>query len=58
VAEKKSSHAVAQYGPGDKYEKCSLCTMYQKGQPPHCVAVVDPISPDGWCRYFIENEET
>lgn len=49
----KSSHSVAQYGPGDpEGEHCEACTMYEEGSTPHCTVVVDPISPSGWCRYF------
>jgi len=50
----KVSHAVAQYGPGHKDgDHCAICTMYRDH---HCTAVVDPISPMGWCRFFEERK--
>jgi hypothetical protein len=47
---KKESHdAVAFEHPAKGPHQCSACEHYV-GR--HCTKVVDPISPDDWCRLF------
>lgn len=50
--DEKQSHEEAHYRPGSADKRCGLCTMFRKGEPPHCTAVADPINPHGDCDLF------
>jgi hypothetical protein len=52
AANPKATHKEAQYGPGRKAERCSICEHYRGLND--CTKVVAPVSPMAWCKFFEE----
>ncbi|HET7413147.1 MAG TPA: high potential iron sulfur protein [Pararhizobium sp.] len=51
LAKAKLSHSASQYQDSPKNgQKCSGCSQFQP--PSSCKIVQDPISPNGWCKFY------
>lgn len=52
-AQVKLSHKLSLYQDMPKNgQQCSTCVQFQP--PMSCKIVVDPISPKGWCQFYVK----